>query len=58
MFISQLETIAKVTQFGPQMVYHYIQLSTILNAQYLRVLRLCLQTSALDAVYILVVIIL
>ena len=51
MFISQLEIIARVTRYGRQMGLHYILLSTILNAQFLRVRRLSLQMLALDAVY-------
>ena len=51
MFISQLEIIARVTRYGRQMGFHYILLSTILNAQFLRVRRLSLQMLALDAVY-------
>jgi hypothetical protein len=40
------------------MGFHYIQLSTILNVQYLRVLRLSLQTLVLDAVYMILRVIL
>lgn len=57
MFISQSETIARVTKFGQQMDCLYIRLFTILNAQYLRVLKPFLQMSVLDAVYILTLVI-
>ena len=51
MYISQLETIASLTQFGQLMGFLYIQLSTILNVLYLKVPKLCLLMLVLDAVY-------